>query len=266
MMRVSILIIKNALCLCLLPGGAAAFSVTSPSPTTSTVTGTANAGIAKQDMFEYLKWSGATPDFDPLAKTIEYTGMLEKGTSAPEEWYDQDYCLRGAVIGPLTRKDLRETQTGFGIRDAFSDLQITNFGHTLDPENPYRVFYFQRWRATHTGTLKAGPQEFPATGNRMEGPVWVSSVVWTPKQTIIYEQVGATVDRLEGNTQGKAAVFGLLHTAGVKIGAAPGSALLRFQQRLGHVLGFGRSFSREEDIPAWWTDSSRGADGTPQKE
>ena len=40
----------------------------------------------------------------------------------------------------------------------------------------------------------------------------VSSVVWIPQGKIIYDQVGAVVD-----TQGKkAAVFSLLHTAGLK--------------------------------------------------
>jgi hypothetical protein len=66
----------------------------------------------------------------------------------------------------------------------------------------------------------------------------------------------------EGNTQGKAAVFGLLHTAGIKLPGSPGSPLLRTLQRLGHLLGAGRSFSRENEIPAWWTSRSRGADPT----
>ena len=69
--------------------------------------------------------------------------------------------------------------------------------------------------------------------------------------------------RFEGNTEGKAAVFGMLHTAGIKIPGTPGSLFLQFVQRVGHVLGnSGRSFSREEDIPSWWTSKARGADPT----
>lgn len=65
----------------------------------------------------------------------------------------------------------------------------------------------------------------------------------------------------EGNTEGKAAIFGLLHTAGIKLPGSPGSPLLRVLQRLGHLLGNGgRSFSREDEIPSWWTSRSRGAD------
>lgn len=70
------------------------------------------------------------------------------------------------------------------------------------------------------------------------------------KGKIIYEQVGAVVDRLEGNTQGKTAVFGLLRTAGLKLSANPGDGVYQLIQRLGHFLGSqGCSWSKEEDIP-----------------
>ena len=93
----------------------------------------------------------------------------------------------------------------------------------------------------------------------------VFSVVFNPDQKIVYEQVGAVVDRLEGNTQGKAAVFGMLHTAGLKISASPGDKVFAFIQRLGHLAGnMGRSWSREDEIPKWWVSKSRGADDTEQ--
>jgi len=99
----------------------------------------------------------------------------------------------------------------------------------------------------------------------METPVSVFSVVYNPEGKIVYEQVGAVVDRLEGNTQGKAAVFGLLHTAGLKLSASPGDQTFAFIQRLGHFVGnLGRSWSREEEIPEWWISKSRGADATEQ--
>jgi hypothetical protein len=67
--------------------------------------------------------------------------------------------------------------------------------------------------------------------------------------------------RFEGNTEGKAAIFGLLHTAGVDLPGQPGSLKLRFLQKFGHSFKIaGRSYSKEEDIPAWWTSKSRGAD------
>lgn len=65
----------------------------------------------------------------------------------------------------------------------------------------------------------------------------------------------------EGNTEGKAGFFGLFHGAGLNLPGNPGSLFLRVTQRLGHLSGNnGRAFSKEEDIPSWWTSKSRGAD------
>jgi len=233
-----------------------------PKATSSSVPVTARK-TDETNIFEYLKWGGAKPKFDVLKKTQEYTSVFERTGGPPgPEWYDKDYVLRGGVIGPIILKDLRETQGDFDLLTAFPDLIVTTFGHTIDPENPFRCFYFQKWRGTHTGTLMAGGQAFEATGNYCETPVSMFTAVWTPEEKIIYEQVGSPIDRFEGTTKGKAAVFGLLHTAGLELPAAPGSLPLRFAQRIGHILGTGRSFSREEDIPAWWTSASRGADAT----
>eukprot|EP00529_Nitzschia_sp_RCC80_P030606 CAMPEP_0113487012 /NCGR_PEP_ID=MMETSP0014_2-20120614/25292_1 /TAXON_ID=2857 /ORGANISM="Nitzschia sp." /LENGTH=292 /DNA_ID=CAMNT_0000380701 /DNA_START=78 /DNA_END=956 /DNA_ORIENTATION=+ /assembly_acc=CAM_ASM_000159 len=218
---------------------------------------------SKSPMFEYLKFDGAEPSFDVVSKTRDYVNA--QSWELDESIYDKDYVLRGPVIGPINRKDLRGSQTGLGLREAFPNIEVDSFGYTIDPENPFRCFYFQRWRAVHENDLDAYGDIFPATGVEMEAPVSVFAVVWTPEGKIIYEQVGAVVDRLEGNTQGKAAVFGLLHTAGLKLNASPGDVVFGFIQRLGHLLGGrGRSWSEDEDIPAWWTSKSRGADGTEQ--
>lgn len=171
----------------LLPGLAHGLTST---PTTSA------SSMATNQIFEFLKWGGSQPDFDVLHRTTDYVNQLTVGGKAPgNEWYHPDYVLRGPVIGPLTRNDLILSQKGFQYDKAFPDLKIETFGYTIDPENPYRCFYFQRWRGTHSGTLVAGDQAFEATGNCMETPVSVFSVVWTPDQNIIYEQVGAVVDR-----------------------------------------------------------------------
>ena len=60
-------------------------------------------------------------------------------------------------------------------------------------------------------------------------------------------------------------VFGMLHTAGLKLNANPGDTVFALIQRLGHLAGnLGRSWSREDDIPKWWISKSRGADATEQ--
>lgn len=232
------------------------FSLSPPKPVKSTVK-------SKSPMFEYLKFDG-NPKFDVLEKTKNYI-KAQTINAIDEEYYAKDYVLRGPVIGPITRAPLKKSQAGLGIVAAFPDIKLDTFGYTIDPENPYRCFYFQRWRGTHTGDMDSYGTIYPATGIEMETPVSVFSVVFNPEGKIVYEQVGAVVDRHEGNTQGKAAVFGMLHTAGLKINANPGDKVFAFIQRIGHLAGnMGRSWSREEDIPEWWVSKSRGADDTEQ--
>jgi len=219
---------------------------------------------AKSPIFEYLKFDKA-PNFDVLSKTRDYVKIQDSNIGIDESFYDKDYVLRGPVIGPINRADLAASQKGLGLRAAFPDIKIDTFGYSIDPENPYRCFYFQRWSAINSHDMDVYGDIFPATNVEAETPVSVFSVVWTPEGKIIYEQVGAVVDRFEGNTKGKAAVFGLLHTAGLKLNADPGSAVFSFIQRLGHALGGrGRSWSKEEDIPSWWISKSKGADATDQ--
>ena len=238
-------------------------TITEEASAASTSSSTSVKKVSKSPIFEYLKFDGNQPSFDVIAKTTEYVNA--QSWELDESIYDDRYVLRGPVIGPINRKDLRGSQNGLGLKEAFPDINIESFGYTIDPENPYRCFYFQRWRATHSADLDAYGDVFPATGVEMEAPVSVFSVVWTPEGKVIYEQVGAVVDRFEGNTQGKAAVFGLLHTAGLKLNANPGDPVFGFIQRIGHLLGGrGRSWSKEEDIPKWWISKSRGADDTEQ--
>jgi hypothetical protein len=213
---------------------------------------------------DVLKFDGQVPSFDVLAKTKEYvfnTAQNENVATAPEEIYADDYVLRGPVIGPITRQDLSATAGSFDLGKAFPDLASHPFGFTIDPENPFRCLWFERWTATHTGPVKVGPLSLQATGKKVETPVHVNSVVWNPEGKLVYSSVGNVVDRHEGNTDGQAAVFGLLKTAGVPVAGGPGSMALRMQQRLAHKVNLaGRAWSRDEDLPKWWTSRSRGAD------
>ena len=107
---------------------------------------------------------------------------------------------------------------------------------------------------------------YPATGNKMETPVCVFSIVFNPEGKIVYKQVDAVFNRYEGNAQGRAAVFGMLHTIGLKVSATPGDKVFSFIQRIGHIAGnMGRgNWAREEDILDWWVSRSRGVDNTEQ--
>jgi len=209
---------------------------------------------------EKLKYPG-TPSFDVLQKTIDFANA--KTYEGRAKFYDDDYVFRGTIVGPITADEVQRTQQGFQIQEAFPDLQTRPFGYTIDPDNPYRCYYFERWEGTNTGNLKIGSLEFPATNEQVKLPTHIMSVHWTPEGKIIYACLSSPLDRFEGTTQGVGAVFGLLKAAGLNAGGPPGDAWFRLQQRLGHLVGgLGRSWSVEEEIPSWWKSKSRGADPT----
>lgn len=216
---------------------------------------------------DLLKWDGAEPDFDVLELAKQYTS--EPGYRSftlkdiPAEYYSKDYIFRGPVVGPINRKDLVETNTGFALQKAFPDLDRQPFGFSIDPENPFRVLFFERWKATHTGdfVLKGTPLEGPATGNRSISPVMPFSINFDKEGKIIYESLTTAVDRFEGNTKGKVAVFGLLESAGLPLDNDVGNPILVFQQKLNRFLnGELQTHSKPEDVPSWWKSKAVGAE------
>lgn len=215
---------------------------------------------------DVLKFDGATPDFDVIEKTQKY--VQEEGYRTfnlkliPTEYYDKRYIFRGPIVGPINRQDLVETNGLFGLQTSFPDLTREPFGFCVDPENPFRVLFFERWKATHTGTFDLmGLLKADATQQPSISPVFPFSITWTPQGQIIYECLTAAVDRFEGNTKGKVAVFGLLETAGIGIDNSVNNPLLAATQRFGRFLNLpAQVFSKEEDIPSWWKSKARGAE------
>ena len=148
---------------------------------------------------------------------------------------------------------------------AAADIDRGIFGHTIDPQNPFRCLFFERWTGTCTGSINIGPVALPPTGNRIETPIHVSSVTWNPEGKVVYECISPPVDRFEGNTKGSGAVFGLLSGAGLALPADIGSPFLMFGQRfntdlLGGLLG--KTWSSEDKVAAWWKSKAKGADPT----
>jgi hypothetical protein len=217
---------------------------------------------SSSDWMDYLKFDGK-PTFDVLQKTIEYTS--EPGYRSfslkdiPTDYYSDEYIFRGPIVGPINRKDLVVVNGEFNLAQSFPDLDRQPFGFSVDPENSYRVLFFERWKATNTGVFDFLNLNIPPTGNRSESPVMPFSIVWSPDGKIIYEHLTTAVDRFEGNTKGKVAVFGLLETAGLSINNNVGDPLLVFQQQLGSLTGAPKVFSKEKDIPSWWKSKARGA-------
>ena len=210
---------------------------------------------------DYLKFGDTTPPFDVLAKTMEYASLKTNEEMIP--YYADDYIFRGSIIGPITNDDVKNTQDGFDVVGAYPDLDRGIFGVTVDPNNPYRCFFFERWTGTNKGSLNLGPWiKIPATNARVETPIHITSIVWNPEGKIVYQSISPPVDRFEGNTKGGGAIFGLLVGAGVDSGpASPGLPTLIFQQKVLQAAGlFGKQWSDDDRIPAWWKSSARGAD------
>merc|ERR1719203_892425 len=95
------------------------FAVTNAFIPTSTTVTSSNPRISselydapksKSPMFEYMKFD-SNPTFDVLAKTKDYIESNQLG-KFEEKYYDDDYVLRGPVVGPINRADLFASQKG----------------------------------------------------------------------------------------------------------------------------------------------------------
>lgn len=136
--------------------------------------------------YEHLKFGGSAPTFDVIAKTKEYTTLPANRAfrlrDVPPEYFDDEYLFRGPVIGPINRADLVRANGAFGLEVAFPDLDRQPFGFCVDPDNPYRCMFFDRWTATHTGELRLdGLPLTPPTGRCSTCPAFPFSIVWTPE-------------------------------------------------------------------------------------
>ena len=104
----------------------------------------------------------------------------------------------------------------------------------------------------------------PATGRQSTSPAFPFSVVWDPDGRVIFEHLGPAVDRFEGNTKGKVAVFGLLDTAGLPLDVSVGNPLLIFAQKVNAFLDFdgtsAKAYSKPEDVPSWWKSEAVGGE------
>mmetsp|Transcript_14336 Transcript_14336/g.36737 ORF Transcript_14336/g.36737 Transcript_14336/m.36737 type:complete len:157 (-) Transcript_14336:607-1077(-) len=122
------------------------------------------AAVDEEHWMDYLKFDGQ-PTFDVLAKTEGYS---KQPPERQRMYWADEYLFRGSVIGPITGKDVQETQANFSITDAYPDLEITRFGFSVDPENPYRCLFFERWTGINSGELRVAGQSLPPTGRKIK--------------------------------------------------------------------------------------------------
>jgi len=184
----------------------------------------------------------------------------------PDDLAD-DFIFRGPVIGPLNKADFCATLSSVGgqngIKDAFPDLQVNQFGFSTDPTEPGRVWYMERPRGTFTG-----PFDHPVvgtidpTGAKYIGPPETRSILFDEEGKVKYQSVGYVADRFTGDTTGgRGAVFGLYYVMGQVLDATVGSPLTIALQRISEYLpDVPQSYSKRKDLPKWWTDERMGAD------
>lgn len=213
---------------------------------------------------DHLKHGGATPTFDVVAKTKEWLAASKARDGGGASFFADDYVFRGPIVGPISAKDVSDVQAY--VFAAYPDLEVDNFGFCVDPRNPWRCLWFQRWMGTNTGDLKLGPLTMPPTEKIVETPLAAQSAVWNPAGKLVYLSISDPLDRFEGNTR-SAAIIGLLEGAGAGGAGGPvGDLGLRFAQRLNQWSGFaGKTWSDDQDIPSWWKSKALGADPTDTK-
>ena len=178
-----------------------------------------------------------------------------------------DFIFRGPVIGPLNKADFCATLSSVGgqngIKDAFPDLEVNQFGFCADPTEPGRVWYMERPRGTFTG-----PFDHPVvgtiepTGAKYIGPPETRSIVLNEDGKVKYQSVGYVADRFTGDTTGgRGAVFGLYYAMGQVLDATVGSPLTIALQKISEYLpNIPKSYSKREELPDWWKDERMGAE------
>lgn len=205
-----------------------------------------------------LKHEGVKPSFDVLEKTKQFV----EARNGDASFYANDYVFRGSLIGPISREDVERAQESFSIIDAYPDLDRGAFGFTIDPNNPFRCMFFERWTATNTGRVTIGDfVDLPPTNKRVELPMHVTSICWNPDGKIVYQCISPPLDRFEGNTKGTGAVFGLLRFAGSEASKGwPGDPWLILLQKLVSLTSIVPAAPWSKEVPAWWKSSARGAE------
>jgi hypothetical protein len=205
--------------------------------------------------------SGNSRGLIQQAKTFIYeeSGFYSAYT---EGAISDEFVFRGPIVGPLNKKDYLQTMETFGIYKALPDIDPNAWGFSIDPKDPNRVWFMVRNTGTFTGEPIAPKSiNFKPNGAKLEGVPETFSIIFDEDKKVKYLSVGYVADRFEGNTNGKGAVFGIFNVIGLPF--PPVGPFQRFAQWLGtEVVDAGaKSYSRKEELPAWWASDSFGADG-----
>ena len=184
-----------------------------------------------------------------------------------ESLFADDFIFRGPVIGPLNKPDYVEVLDYFKIYEAFPDINPNCFGFTVDPLDPYRVWFFLRATGTYQKPLGGPVGVLVKPDNQAyRGSLETWSLTFDEGLKCKLMTAGYVGDRFDENatTDGSGLSFGILKTLGLSVPSGAGNLVLRLIQATnGPLVKVGltpKAVSAPEDIPSWWKNEKRGAD------
>mmetsp|Transcript_22667 Transcript_22667/g.45357 ORF Transcript_22667/g.45357 Transcript_22667/m.45357 type:complete len:282 (-) Transcript_22667:33-878(-) len=130
------------------------------------------------------------------------------GTKDGGECLAEDFEFVAQVVGPIGREEYLGALGTFDLESAF-DITPNGFGFSVDPLQTNRVWFFNRVRATHTGTFMGAEP----TGKQVVYPPQVQHIDFDESGKI-REYGFYTADRRQGNTGGLGGAFGFMAAVG----------------------------------------------------
>eukprot|EP00588_Corethron_pennatum_P014282 CAMPEP_0194275106 /NCGR_PEP_ID=MMETSP0169-20130528/8027_1 /TAXON_ID=218684 /ORGANISM="Corethron pennatum, Strain L29A3" /LENGTH=266 /DNA_ID=CAMNT_0039018489 /DNA_START=40 /DNA_END=840 /DNA_ORIENTATION=- len=149
----------------------------------------------------------------------------------------EDFEFVAQVIGPIGREEYLGALGTFDLEASF-DITPNGFGFTVDPLQTNRVWFFNRVRATHTGTFMGAEP----TGKEVVYPPQVQHIDFDAAGKI-REYGFYTADRRQGNTGGLGGAFGFMAAVG-KSPPVPEFRPYKRSKRFRALLKFGDFMKR----------------------
>jgi hypothetical protein len=184
-----------------------------------------------------------------------------------ESLFAEEFIFRGPVIGPLNKADYMDVLDYFKIYMAFPDIDPNCFGYTVDPEDPYRVWFFLRAKGTYQNPLGGPLGSIIKPKNQVyRGSLETWSLVFDEDLKCRLMTAGYVSDRFDAQTttNGVGLTFGILETLGLSIPNGPGNLVLRIVQAFNGPLVqlklTPKAVSDPSEIPDWFKSDKRGAD------
>lgn len=154
-----------------------------------------------------------------------------------------DFEFVAAVVGPIGRKEYLNALGTFKLEDSF-DIEANNFGFSVDPMQPNRVWFFNRVKGIHKGTFMGAEP----TGKEIVYPPQIHHIDFN-EDGKIKEYGFYTADRRQGNTGGLGGAFGFMYGVGKPLPipeCQPFKRSFRFRM-LNFVGGIAQKFAKKKE-------------------